>query len=544
MNLKLIILLTIYSNYLIAQGGFANTYVLKFNDRMDINYWPNYISALTINQDKIYSLFYATDTNAINRNSIYGTGFGVFDLNGKLLSYNYIPYQGEHNYFYPEDIITYDYRTFYTSIYLEPNHDAILKYNAESGVTQFFSIYNSLCHDDTCSIRFGDMAQDVNGHLIIAYDIRVPVPSDPFANQVQLVKMDTSGHIMWTKILGGITKNYASNSCESVSVDNDGNYYVGVKYTDYFKFFETILYKLDSNGNILGKYTSVYKLMTGNVFDMVHNEDGSISLLSQWCKNDSKFAYFDIQAPAITILNKDLSLRKTFLIGDYLHSSLNAEKLLKANHSTDLVAIFNRFYNFNYLKYDSLTNHLDTIKSSALKATFVRVSLNGDSIWQRKYTVREGKVNHWTDAEESHVYDLKALPDGTGYIMGGYSYRDNAYEVLGEAYYAPLLIRVDNDGCIIPGCNLVNSNKDVIHPQISYRVWPSPFSDYITIQHDANQVLFYKIYDLTGKLMCDYVLSENGENIIIRTGHWPANLYILHVSDELGNLSIKNLVKQ
>ncbi len=44
--------------------------------------------------------------------------------------------------------------------------------------------------------------------------------------------------------------------------------------------------------------------------------------------------------------------------------------------------------------------------------------------------------------------------------------------------------------------------------------------------------------------MCDYVLSENGENIIIRAGHWPANLYILQVSDELGNLSIKNLVKQ
>lgn len=36
------------------------------------------------------------------------------------------------------------------------------------------------------------------------------------------------------------------------------------------------------------------------------------------------------------------------------------------------------------------------------------------------YSVREGSIYHWTDAEQSNAYDFKAIPDGSGYIMGGY----------------------------------------------------------------------------------------------------------------------------
>ena len=162
-----------------AQSGFAKTYVIKFNNRTDTNYYPNYIKSFEINDNRIYSFFKSKDTTYKFPN---GTGFGIFNLEGEMLEYNSIPYRDSFNYFFPEEMITYDYENFFTSINIKPGLDGILKYNHKTKEVISYPIVNSLCA--SCFELFGGMAKDLWGNLILSHDVTSPNALDSFYTKV------------------------------------------------------------------------------------------------------------------------------------------------------------------------------------------------------------------------------------------------------------------------------------------------------------------------------------------------------------------------
>ena len=184
------LILLVIMNQLTAQSDYwIKTYIIKFNNRSDTNYYPNYFKSFEIRNDSIFSFFYSADTTSKLR---FGTGFGILDLDGNLLQYRSIPYTGLYNYFFPEEMITFDYRNFYTSVDIKFNIEAILKYNYLTEETQIYDIRNSVC--DSCFLRFGGMAKDPNGYLIVAHNISVPNQQDSFYRKVQVIKMDQQGN--------------------------------------------------------------------------------------------------------------------------------------------------------------------------------------------------------------------------------------------------------------------------------------------------------------------------------------------------------------
>ncbi|MBK6574506.1 MAG: T9SS type A sorting domain-containing protein [Saprospiraceae bacterium] len=526
-------------NYVEAQSGFAKTYVIKFNNRSDTNYYPNFIKAIEIHSNFIYSFLYSSDTT---NKKVYGTGFGIFNLEGEMLEYNSIPYRDSFNYFFPEEMITYDYETFFTSINIKPGLDGILKYNHKTKEVISYPIVNSLCA--SCFELFGGMAKDLWGNLILSHDVTSPNAIDSFYTKVQITKMDTSGRIIWTKIYGGPSTEYKRNSCKSVFIDKDGDYCVGISWDNKVGFYQTLFYKLDSSGNIVNQYVSKVPLTTADVHDISQSSDGSFYLATNYNKNEGRNEWYSTEATAVTLLNRDLSFKKSFAAGEKGFTHLNFEKILPANNLEEIILMYNGFKDFNYLKYDSVKSKLDTIYSSVQKVTLHKVNYKGDSIWTRMYSVREGSIYHWTDAEQSNAYDFKAIPDGSGYIIGGYSYRNNAYEKLAEPYYVPLLIRVDNDGCIIPGCNLTKTKDNKLESETSFRVWPNPFKDRLVIQHDVTEVVSYKLYNIEGKLMDEFNLSEFGENLILKTSSLPPGIYNLIGMNVKGNFHHEKILKE
>ena len=88
-NVLTVILLIFLWNYICveAQSGFAKTYVIKFNNRSDTNYYPNFIKAIEIHNSFIYSFLYSSDTT---NKKVYVKGFGIFNLEGEMLEYNLI----------------------------------------------------------------------------------------------------------------------------------------------------------------------------------------------------------------------------------------------------------------------------------------------------------------------------------------------------------------------------------------------------------------------------------------------------------------------
>lgn len=542
MKLIVRVILLVIMNQLNAQSEYwIKTYIIKFNNRKDTNYFPTYFRAFEIKNDSIFSIFKSTDTTVQDH---YGTGFGILDLEGNLLQYRSIPYKGLNNYFFPEEMITFDYRSFYTSVFIKTNNEAILKYNYLTEETKIYDIRNSVC--DSCFLRFGGMAKDPNGYLIVAHNISVPNQQDSFYRKVQVIKMDQEGNKIWTKVLGGAsTKDLHSNSCEAVYVDSKGNYYIGTTYEDRGYYYQMIVYKLDSLGNVIKEFKSKISQQLGNVYDFTELDNNSLALASASCRPAS---WFGESSPAITILDSSLNLKTSFLAGRYtygVYGIVHLEKIVRANHNDGLITVFSNYFEFKYTRYDSTKMKLDTVPSSTRKAYLIKVSETGDSIWRRKYVLREGIVKHWTDAEESQIFELKALPDKSGYLLGGYSYRDNAYEVLNEPYYMPLLIKVDNDGCIIPDCGKTNNiDTKAEEGNKLFTIYPNPFSDRLIIQNYSSNKLLYRVHDMQGKLMTEWYCDDPEETNIVLTHHWPIGVYVINAVDSDGLAHSESIIKQ
>lgn len=538
----------------LSQGGYIKTYFIKFNDRGDTNYFPHALIGLNIVNDSLHSFFYSTDTT---RKEPYGTGFGVFNLNGDLLDYRSIPYQGEQNYFFPEGMLGLGGAYFFTSVHFSATTEAILKYHPRSGKVDTFTIRNSQC--DTCSVRFGAMAMDLQGNLLLIHNIPNPAELNPVYSSVQMTKMDTSGRVIWQKIIGGGPLNpflhggigkpvhRMLNRGHSVYIDDEGYYYAGIGYMNKYNYYQTLFYKISPDGEVIKQYSSLPGQKMGSVYAISRTTDGNIFISTEKCDNPgATYDFFSISSPVISILDKNLSLVKSFQLGynGHGHHDVAYTKLVKSNEGDGMVLLGNFPFTFYYSRYDSSLMDTMQIRSFVRKISFCKINNKGDSLWHRIYRIREDKITHWSDAEESIGYDMKALTDGSGYLIGGYSYRDNSLEKLGEPYYMPLLIRVDNEGCIIPGCHLINgSGEDEKKKEPGFRSWPNPFNDWLVIQQDESKKLLYRIYRLDGGLMDEFDGAEMGENTILRTGEWQAGIYFLVVKDQLGNVRTEKLIK-
>lgn len=535
-----------------AQGGFIRTYQLKFNDRNDTNYFPNYIIGMNVRDSLLFSFFKSADTT---RKLPYGTGFGVFDLDGNLLNYRSIPYTGDLNYFFPEGMEGSDGGNFYTSVHFSDSIEAILKYNPYTREVDTFTIRNSVC--DSCSVRFGAMTMDPKGSLMLIHNIANPTEFNPVYSSVQVTKMDTSGKIVWQKVIGGGPLNpfrpgigkpvhRMLNIGKSIYVSNDGHYYIGVGYMNKYFYYQTYLYKLNESGEIVKEYLSTPQKKSGVIYAIKELSDGKILLSTEGCDNpDGRYDFFSQSTPFINIMDKNLILIKSFQVACYDsgYHDLFYNKIVESNNKDGVVLMGNFTADIHYKKYDASLEDSVLITSFTDRINLLKMNYYGDSLWHRIYKIREAEVTHWSDAEKTNAYDLKSLPDGSGYLIGGYSYRDNALEKLGEPYYVPLLIKVDNQGCIIPDCHLVNGVKPENEKGPFFKSWPNPFNDVLVIQQEEDVELRYFIYDTGGRLIDYFTSNQLGENMIFNTLSWSPGTYIIEVFDHKGRRKTEPVVK-
>ena len=57
----------------------------------------------------------------------------------------------------------------------------------------------------------------------------------------------------------------------------------------------------------------------------------------------------------------------------------------------------------------------------------------------------------------------------------------------------------------------------------------------MVIQHEVTEVVSYKLYNIEGKLMDEFNLSEFGENLILKTSSLPPGIYNLIGMNVKGN---------
>ncbi|WP_152605290.1 hypothetical protein [Phaeodactylibacter xiamenensis] len=155
----------------------------------------------------------------------------------------------------------------------------------------------------------------------------------------------------------------------------------------------------------------------------------------------------------------------------------------------------------------------------------VKVSPEGDSFWSRHYRFFEEGV----DGETHEIFELKEMPGG-GYVMGGqtrYSYEPSGPSQRGW------LLRVDEEGCLVPGCHLVNTEEEAAAPALSLHLYPNPAQEYLyVLLRDAGiarrRGAALQLLDLQGCILQSHPAGRIDEvTSILPVQGLPAGAYVL-----------------
>jgi hypothetical protein len=160
----------------------------------------------------------------------------------------------------------------------------------------------------------------------------------------------------------------------------------------------------------------------------------------------------------------------------------------------------------------------------------VKVSPEGDSLWSRHYRFFEEGV----DGETHEIFELKEMPGG-GYLMGGQT-------IYGNEPTGPIqrgwLLRVDEEGCLVPGCHLVSSEEEAAAPALSLHLYPNPAQEYLyVLLRDAGiarrRGAALQLLDLQGRILQSHPASRIDEvTSILPVPGLPAGAYVLrYVAD-------------
>ena len=149
----------------------------------------------------------------------------------------------------------------------------------------------------------------------------------------------------------------------------------------------------------------------------------------------------------------------------------------------------------------------------------VKVSPEGDSLWARYYSIFDG-IN-----ARPNPYDLKNTPDG-GYIICGETDPSN----IGDIKDSSWLMKVDEHGCLIPGCHLV-STDDLSGQPIKLAIYPNPVSSFLNFQLRGDLPALkggqFRIIDVTGKIMRKMEGIHPGDTHILPISEWSPGAYFL-----------------
>jgi hypothetical protein len=165
----------------------------------------------------------------------------------------------------------------------------------------------------------------------------------------------------------------------------------------------------------------------------------------------------------------------------------------------------------------------DTILPGS-RGLITKTSANGDSLWARKYIIRN-QTSHW-----HNFMDIEATNDG-GYILCGRS-AINGPVFPDEQFTAMAwVVKTDSMGCVVPGCHLVGGEeKTKQRPKVM--VYPNPAHDYLAVfvpASTSNQALQVQLINLEGKVVLEDQFTQSDATYLLELKNISAGLYVLKV---------------
>jgi Secretion system C-terminal sorting domain len=376
---------------------------------------------------------------------------------------------------------------------------------------------------DFMQYEFSIIASDSSAY--ISYGIYHPTS----INDVCIKKLSPTGEELWTYIYA----TYAEvDACYALLPQVDGGVIAGIMegqsdtnpyaYTRFTKLnaLSEEEWIIDSRDLFYGTYKSDCLIQDGNTLITT----GSFHDLSNTLRGISKIAKFD--------LDGNLIWQRDY--GEYSDYNLNWEVLKNIVQSCDS----------NYVaggSWFSIPGSEEIIEGQNNPdydqfANIVKLDREtGDVIWERKYRFLEIYRDKHT------LVDMKATLDG-GVIFCGEA-RDS-YNILAPPLQQGWLVKLDECGCLVPGCDTLCSYVGCgvadtsFFPSIGshFIVGPNPASQFIniyvgTLESLKLESLNFQLFDIQGKLVYEFLPTQTETTYMLSTDKFAGGLYVLSLSD-------------
>ncbi len=330
----------------------------------------------------------------------------------------------------------------------------------------------------------------------------VSVARDGGYGEVWVIKLDRNGIPQFSKLA---ENNVNANFLNRITTTPDGGFVVGGFGTNQNVvkkniIAQIVLTKLDSLGNLVWDYLSPENEdWFGTLGGIVVNENHEIIFGTAKGKAipiNSDFEYFVWDW---CIVKMDTS--KNILWRTYFRPY--AEPLDEnSTHLWNMLALRNQ------QGYVAVGQHL--IPGPYFYGWLLKVAENGDSLWMRGYNFEGTNI----------VYELKDIKedlDGNLIMVG--EYRDiNGGDVGQKAW----LLKVDQYGCLVPGCHLV-STEEVDAEEVNLLLYPNPANEFLS---------FYCSFSPAFKEMTYSILDYEG-HVLFRSGHLESNITNIYSVENL-----------
>jgi hypothetical protein len=320
------------------------------------------------------------------------------------------------------------------------------------------------------------------------------------------------------------------------SKEMGGNYtIVGsalVDNTPFEEIYNFYYVKLDKKGAVIKSYLSPTTIPISNLISQsktVHR-----ALNGNW-----------IIAGHFNIYYPDSCLQCIVSIPYMFSVSSEFDSLLWERRFMDIPPVIGPYYNV-YALTAVVDGYIATSDFTKFDLTFYpnsgvlfKANLEGDSLWMKHYIPLEWEEDRVAWAK---LFDIKTTPSGSIIAVGEIA--DRQLEII-----RPWILHLDSDGCLVPGCNLVSTEREGENEISSkFRIFPNPTSSelYLLSEVTSGDPLQIQIISESGILMKSRSFYPTfGDQYILPMDDLPGGFYfITFVSNSMGILETHSFVKE
>ncbi|MCO6488166.1 MAG: T9SS type A sorting domain-containing protein [Phaeodactylibacter sp.] len=340
--------------------------------------------------------------------------------------------------------------------------------------------------------------------------------TDAHNGDIYLLEFDSLGTLLQTFTYGGPQNQIP----RSMLLESDGGIIIGANKSNTSMVRQnfvsrTHIFNIDSLGEVQWEYITPQGQLFDRARDIVRAPDGGLIVATgKGIEHDingasSRLFWF----PYIFKLNAAHEFEWGIeLRGTRQSEGFSVKKVVSASDKSGFVGV-------GRIGEDVSTGE------EVLGSWLIKVSPQGDSLWARYYSFFDGVKT------TPEPFDLKNTPDG-GYVVVG---QTHPRQPDGSTTQQAWMLKVDEHGCLIPGCHLLNSAEGVESEQIELVIYPNPARDYLNFQLRSTNTVkeaVFRIIDSKGKVVRECRTSNLSDTYIIPVTEWPNGVYFLQYLEE------------